>query len=78
MALKCSDLRTAPLCHIHHQEVTNMGKKTFIEKYKIDWISIRLNCLVGFILEKNPQIEDVREVLLLALETTIKEKENEG
>lgn len=73
MALKCSDLETAPLCNTHHMEVTsvNSGKKTFVEKYRIDWIAVRLNCLTGFILEKNP-VEDVREILLMALETTIK------
>jgi len=77
MALKCSDLETAPLCNTHHMEVTsvNSGKKTFVEKYRIDWIAVRLNCLVGFILKKNSQIEDIREVLLKALETTIKNGE---
>src|SRR4030042_6190793 len=59
-ALKCNDLETAPLCPEHHSELTNNGKKTFIEKYGIDWKTIRLNCLVGYIGKDRPEIEDVR------------------
>jgi hypothetical protein len=77
MAIKCSDIQTAPVCPEHHREVDgiNSGKETFAEKYHIDWRKIRLHLLTGYILERKGDIEDVRDILIEALEKFI---EREG
>lgn len=45
MGTKTSDDRTIPLCHKHHQEVHQIGRKTFAKKHGIDYEHIieRLN-----------------------------------
>jgi hypothetical protein len=36
MGTKCSDYETAPLCHEHHREIHDKGKKIFQAKYEVD------------------------------------------
>jgi hypothetical protein len=36
MGMKTSDFRAIPLCHKHHVEAHQHGKKTFFKKYNVD------------------------------------------
>jgi len=49
MGLKVSDIRSIPLCRLHHQEGDNSGWQTFQRKYGIDFNVIRLQCLERYV-----------------------------
>lgn len=74
--IKSSDLTCIPLCFAHHQMLHTIGKESFAHRYGIDYMAERLKCLVFYIMHKNPKKENVREVLVEALEHYIEAKES--
>ncbi len=75
-----ADHRAVPVCHTHHMEMTSVGKgkRSFEEKYDIDWRAVRLRCLAGYLLEKYQWIEDPRDVILMGLELLVESRKSGG
>ena len=52
MSRKPSDYWCIPLCHEHHLEIHNAGKRTFAERHNIDYITEVCKICQQFITQK--------------------------
>lgn len=52
MAQKGDDTSCVPLCHVHHAEIHQLGKRSFEEKYDLDLRIVNLYVLREYIKEK--------------------------
>jgi len=49
VGMKCSDTRAIPLCHKCHMECHSLGRDTFQERNNVNFKTVQIKCLEGFV-----------------------------